>query len=1033
MGEHQMGERLARHAEEMQSDLVVANERAQEEITRRKRVDRALSESDRHYRALYDEAPHAYFSFNPQGLVLMSNRSAGELLGYHQDDLIGRSIFDLYPEGPTGRGRAKLLLLQFESGEEIENEEIEMRRSDGERVWVSWTLHAVKSTEGEIVQSWSIAIDITERKEADEALRDSEHRLANILDISADAIISMNESQQIFVFNRGAQKIFGYAASDVVGQPLDMLLPTMFANMHSQEAQSLSVSSAPGESMTPREYRIRGRRKDGSEFPAEASVSKIRSGGGWIHTVYLRDITEQEGEQAALKQSKEALQLVATHQAVLADIGRVITSSLHLEEVYEHLVERVRWLLQSDRVVISIIQPGSSSMTNAYVTGVDLPGLGRGHIASSDDSVAWEAVRKKSYVLVQSDVVEDEIERDYPTLRTGFGAGLRSFLMVPLISKDTAVGVLHLASTRVDAYGERELALAESVAAQIAGTIANTELYNTVQRHAEEMNALAQMGRVVSSSLDIDDVFKQSARLLARLIPYDRISITIVDHQTRALKHVYVEGVELAGRAVGDLTTFDDVVVGDGLLTHRAQLIASDSADPSDHTPQTEAQARAAGLRSGITVTLVSNNTTIGAMNLRSKTPDAYSQEHVALAERVGTLIAQSLSNVQLYTAVQDEAAQRQTLAAIGRTMSSSVRVDDVFERFAEEASRLIAFDKIVIRLTEQGDGSLAETFASGTSSGAQGAPRETGALEAEQLSGLETVVKASSDDPMDLIQRFPRLQSLVEAGLKSFLKVPLVARDQDIGFLAFGSSSTRGFTEHDQEVAERIAAQIAGAVANTRLYATVQRDAIEKQAVAEMGRVISSSLDIGEIFESFAELVRRLIPYDRLTVNLVDSEHDAVVTAHIREFVDVRGDGPGDPSPLAGSIIEEMSLTREPSTLHHRAGDGLLDRFPHLGKHVDAGLQSFLTVPLVSRNDVIGSLAFSSARLSAFSQRDVSLAQQIAAQIAGAVASSELYGEQEKAEEALRQAAAELERYNEDLAFEVSERTRPGTKALLL
>ena len=214
-----MGERLARHAEEMQSDLVVANERAQEEITRRKRVDRALSESDRHYRALYDEAPHAYFSFNPQGLVLMSNRSAGELLGYHQDDLIGRSIFDLYPEGPTGRGRAKLLLLQFESGEEIENEEIEMRRSDGERVWVSWTLHAVKSTEGEIVQSWSIAIDITERKEADEALRDSEHRLANILDISADAIISMNESQQIFVFNRGAQKIFGYAASDVVGQP----------------------------------------------------------------------------------------------------------------------------------------------------------------------------------------------------------------------------------------------------------------------------------------------------------------------------------------------------------------------------------------------------------------------------------------------------------------------------------------------------------------------------------------------------------------------------------------------------------------------------------------------------------------------------------------------------------------------------------------------------------------------------------------------------------------------------------------------
>ena len=1015
------GERLAHHVEELQNEIVAANQTAQEQIQRRKRVDVALRDMEGQYRALVEHA-NDFIVLLQNGTAVYRNPALAELIGYTADETRDRSFLDFIATEDhaivSENYRRRL------AGEEVpDTYEVTLIGRRGERVTVEVTPSIIEHRG--FPATMVVMHDITQRKAAEVALQASEHRLASILDISADAIISMDESQRVFVFNRGAEKMFGYAANEIVGQSLDTLLPTMLAYIQPRQTEGHSASPATANSMSVRDVRIKGVRKDGSEFPAEASISEGLSGDEWISTVYLRDITEQESAKAALKQSKEAQQLAATHQAVLADIGRVVTSSLDMDEVYDRLVERVRWLLESDRVVISIIQPGLNAMTNAHVAGVDLPGLGRGHTTpASSDSVAWEAVRKKSYVLVQSDL-EEEIERGYPTLRLGFEAGIRSFLTVPLISKDAAVGVLHLGSTRVDAYGERELALAESVAAQIAGTIANTELYNAAQRHAEEMNALAQVGRVVSSSLDIDDVFKQSVQLLARLIPCDRIAIATVNHQARAIKHVYVEGVEVAGWAVGDPISFDEAAMGDGLETHRAQLIDPERETLSDHALQAEARARAAGLRSRITVPLVSNGITIGGMNLRSKTPDAYSQEDVALAEQIGTLIAQSLSNAQLYTSVQDQAAERQTLAAVGRIISSSVRVDDVFDRFAEEASKLIAFDKIVIRLAKHGDGSLAETFASGTSNGGQGESRDTGALDPHELWGLETVVMASSDDPMDLIQRFPRLQPLVESGLRSFLRVRLVAQNEDIGFLAFGSRSSRGFTERDQEVAERIAAQIAGAVANTRLYATVQRDALEKEALAEIGRVISSSLDIDEIFESFAQLVRRLIPYDRLTINLVDLEHDTIVAAHIKAFLEVRGDGPGDISPLAGSIVEETSRTREPSILHHCAGDGLPDRFPGLRNHIDAGLQSFLTVPLVSRNDVIGSFALSSALLSAFSDRDVSLAQQIAAQIAGAVASSELYREQERSEEALKQGAAELERYNEELAYEVAERTR--------
>jgi PAS domain S-box-containing protein len=111
-----------------------------------------------------------------------------------------------------------------------------------------------------------------QRQKYAEFLR-SPHLLSRIFDIAEDAIISIDQSHQIVMFNQGAEKMFGFQAREVLGQPLDILLPPGFAGPHRGHVSAFGQSPIAARRMGER-GQIAGRRKDGSEFPAEASISK---------------------------------------------------------------------------------------------------------------------------------------------------------------------------------------------------------------------------------------------------------------------------------------------------------------------------------------------------------------------------------------------------------------------------------------------------------------------------------------------------------------------------------------------------------------------------------------------------------------------------------------------------------------------------------------------------------------------------------------------------------------------------------------
>jgi PAS domain S-box-containing protein len=182
-----------------------------------------------------------------------------------------------------------------------------------------------------------LAAGMEEQRRTEAALRASQTRFAGILEISADAVVSVDQQMQVTLFNQGAEKIFGYPQAEILGQSLEILLPQRFREIHRQHLSRFAECPQQTLIMSERQP-VFGLRKDGSEFPLVASISRLDIEGEKIFTAILRDITEEVRAQEELRRSHDELELRVEERT--AELQKLSNRLMHLQDEERRRIAR---------------------------------------------------------------------------------------------------------------------------------------------------------------------------------------------------------------------------------------------------------------------------------------------------------------------------------------------------------------------------------------------------------------------------------------------------------------------------------------------------------------------------------------------------------------------------------------------------------------------------------------------------------------------------------------------------------------------
>ena len=305
------------------------------------------------FERLFELSPDAIVVTDPNGRIASANAQVERIFGYSRTELLGQPVEILMPERfrqvhPSHRGNYAVQPQLRPMGIGLE---LFGRRKDGSEFPVDIMLSPVESSEGSLVVC--VVRDVSDKKGAERALRQSEQELRSLFEYSPDVIVVSDADGRIVRVNARVEDAFGYSRGELIGQPIETLVPERYRNTHPQHRDN--YRNHPRVRPMGAGLDLYGRRKDATEFPVDIMLGPVEGPNGRLILSVIRDLSQKREAEEALRRSEEEKryleeELITTHQ-----FQEIIGESAGLKRV----LKQVETVAATDATVLILGETGT--------------------------------------------------------------------------------------------------------------------------------------------------------------------------------------------------------------------------------------------------------------------------------------------------------------------------------------------------------------------------------------------------------------------------------------------------------------------------------------------------------------------------------------------------------------------------------------------------------------------------------------------------------------------------------------------------
>lgn len=664
-------------------------------------------------------------------------------------------------------------------------------------------------------------------------------------------------------------------------------------------------------------------------------------------------------------QTFEATQERERQLRLINDVSRQITATQPMPDLFRQIVTLIHEAFGYYAVNIFIVDEASNTIqlkasSHAQFAAEEL------RITLAQGLVGWAATNRQT--TVSPDVAQDE-----RYLATATLDATRSEIAVPLIAQDRVMGVLDVQSNRLDAFGEDDVFLLETLAGQLALALQEAETFDAEHRQTERLNAMTEVARALVSILDIDDLLDEVIDLVNEYLGYDRVHLFLRVGDRVAFRSG--SGVHSGRWALEKLSYELDAPgiiprvarTGEPVLTGDVHAHPDYQVGPGVEDTQSEL---AVPLRIGSTV--------LGVFDIQSTEPNAFSEDDLALVQALADTIAIALRNATLFA---NEARRRmlsETLRELSTVLGSSLDLTSVLDGIMVGLERVVPYSAGLIVLLDDDE----ECYQVETARVSGGDPDPAIYQEA---------IPASDIDEAWLVSVLRRLHP--ESGNSGdTMVVQLAIAGAPIGFLALERAGLDRFTPEDREIIATFANQAAVAITNAQLYMAQREEAWISTALLQVAEATARATTLDEVLSTVV----------RITPLLVGVEWSAVLLAEAPDtfrLVEIAGADPALSTALRGFVITPQTwppLARLQQNGQPFLFDSSTPRPADLPANVQIG--QGVALPLFAKGELTGLLLIGTRDDSEpMTDRKIELVSGIANQAALAIESAQLVTAQQE------------------------------------